>query len=268
MKTDSLSISYRGETLNLDYFVRPAFGNCKATLVYFHGLGAPKEYFEGALERPDFKDYTIIGFDFPGLGKSTYPQNAMLGIDDLVAIARAFLVKLKIEKYFIIGHSMGALVGLLFAEKFPDQVLGFVNVDGTLSPAHSFVSRKVSGMTFDDFKNNFLGKFIDECAQSPKKGVRAYAKSVAASDPKAFYYYCPSLKGYAETGHLLDRFQKLKCPKIFIYGSENRDVSYIPLIKEKICPIFEIPSSTHFMMYDNPEAYYKVIANFLLETCE
>ncbi|NIM17513.1 MAG: hypothetical protein GTO45_36330 [Candidatus Aminicenantes bacterium] len=62
---------------------------------------------------------------------------------------------------------------------------------------------------------------------------------------------------------MIQRFLKLNVPKLFIYGSENRSLPYIPELRKGGCEVVEIPKSNHCPNYDNPEDFYQVITNFL-----
>ena len=80
---------------------------------------------------------------------------------------------------------------------------------------------------------------------------------------KAMYDYSPSLVRYSESGELIEKFTSLKIPKCFIHGSENNGLSYIPELKQKGMPVYEISDSNHFPQYDNPGEYHSVISSFL-----
>jgi len=69
------------------------------------------------------KHFQVICVDIPGHGKSeTNTQNSMDYISDVV---NSVLNELRIEKYFIFGHSMGGYATLAFVEKYPEKVAGF-----------------------------------------------------------------------------------------------------------------------------------------------
>jgi pimeloyl-ACP methyl ester carboxylesterase len=52
----------------------------------------------------------------------------------------------------LVGASMGGLVGLLYAERRSDQLVGFVNVEGNLAPEDCMFSRLVVPHTYEDFE--------------------------------------------------------------------------------------------------------------------
>lgn len=64
------------------------------------------------------KNFSVCMIDLPGHGKSAsyFPMNTM---ELMAETVHAVLQHLKIEKTFLIGHSMGGYAALAFAEKYP-----------------------------------------------------------------------------------------------------------------------------------------------------
>ncbi len=255
-----LEVFYKNCNLRIDYFLRRGE---KETVVYLHGLGCSKNDFIEAFSRPELQDYTLVAFDFPGCGYSPYPEDLTLGIDDLVEITHLLISALSIENFVIIGHSMGGLVALLYVERYGEQVKGFINVEGNLAPEDCFFSREVAQHRFTDFTTILFKNIKHRLAHSPNRGFQKYAESLEKASEKAFFDFCPSLAAYSYLRNLLQRYITLKIPKLFVYGSENRTLSYLPTLRESGCEMVEIPQSNHFPGYDNPRAYYQAIASFL-----
>lgn len=72
----------------------------------------------------------------------------------IVEITKQFTEAIQIDKFIIIGHSVGGLIGLLFAEKYPKKVLGFINIEGNLVSEDCFFSHMALNKTFDEFVKN------------------------------------------------------------------------------------------------------------------
>jgi len=260
-QTQKLEIVYEDQPFPIDYFILPRAGN--DAVVYLHGLGCSKNDFLEAFHRSELQDYTLLAFDFPGCGNSPYPDGLPLEIDDLAEITHLVVSTLKIDDFVIIGHSMGGLVALLHAERYGEQVKGFVNVEGNLAPEDCFFSREVAQHSFDYFTTTTLPELKRRLTHSPNRGFQNYAEGLNSASEKAFFDVCPSLVQYSDHGNLIRRFIGLRTPKLFVYGSENRGLSYLPTLKENGCEMVEIPESNHFPGYDNPHAFYQAIAAFL-----
>lgn len=254
-----LDIEYKNKKLQISYFLRKG-GN--ETILFLHGLGCSKDDFKNATEIESLKTYTLIALDFPGHGDSNYP--IILNIDDLVEISHLFIERLNLSVLNLIGHSMGGLVGLLLAEKYPKKIKRFINVEGNLKSEDCMFSRKVSEADFESFKKVVMPELIKKLHSSSNPGFRYYAKTLEKYKPiKAYYDYSPSMVKYSDQDVLIDKFSSLKIPKLFIYGSENHQLSYIPELK-KHSQTLKIKNSNHFPQADNPNEFYKEIARFIL----
>lgn len=261
METKELAITYRGQPFHIEFFIRPG---PEEAILYLHGLGCSKEDFLGATSAEELQANTLVAFDFPGCGNSPYHENMALGIDDLVEITNIFVSRLPLGGLVVIGHSMGGLVALLYIEKYGEPVKGFISVEGNLASEDCFISREVTRYTLAEFNETGFGNLRKRLSRLKNRGYREYIDTLERySSPKAIFDYSPSLVGYSDNGNLIQRFTQLEIPKIFIYGSENKGLSYIPRLTEKGCEVVEIPNSDHFPFHDNPRDYYRAISDFL-----
>ena len=78
------------------------------------------------------------------------------------------------------------------------------------------------------------------------------AKVLAKANPRAYYDYAFQTVTYSDQGNLLQRFLSLPIPKCFLYGSQNRHLSYLARLRESDCAVIEIPNANHFLFYDAP----------------
>jgi pimeloyl-ACP methyl ester carboxylesterase len=262
MHTQPVELMYKGRHFTIDYSCRRGRNG---TVVYLHGLGCSKSDFREAFHRPELEAYTLLAFDFPGCGHSPYPENAALGIDDLVEITHLVLAALRITKAVLIGHSMGGLVGLLFAERYRAVVSGFINVEGNLAPEDCFFSRAVAQSDYQQFATTSFPELKRHLAQEPQIGLRLYAQNLEHASLRAYFELAPSLVEYSDHGNLVHRFTALSIPTLFMFGSANQQLSYLPRLKESDCEVAEITQSGHFPFHDNPLAFYRAIAAFLQE---
>lgn len=259
-KFEKLALVYREQPLQIECFLRRGQ---KEAVLYLHGLGCSKNDFLEATDIYELQPHTLIGFDFPGCGDSPYPKDITFGIDDLVEVTNIVVSKLNLGDFVVVGHSMGGLVALLYAEKYGEHVKGFINVEGNLAPEDCFLSRRVTRYGSNGFTKEVLKNFQQELAQSDNKGFQEFAKTLQSASEKALVDYSSSLVDYSDNANLIHRFTELKIPKLFLYGAENRGLSYIPRLKDSECEVVEIPNSGHFPFSDNPQAYYQAISDFL-----
>jgi pimeloyl-ACP methyl ester carboxylesterase len=261
VKRDILTIRYKGVPVRIAYFIRPGQEN---TILSVHGLGSSKNDFARALRVHGLARYSIAAFDFPGCGNSPYTEDMAFNVDDLVEITHLLVSDLSLKDVIFVGHSMGGLVSLLYAERYSEYIKALVNVEGNLSPDDCFFSRVVTGYGPEGFTEEAFEKFRQQLAQSNKPGIREYAGTLYKSaNRKAYADYSCSIVDYCDNIALLNKFITLSIPKLFIYGSQNRQIPYLTELEKQGCPLKEVPESGHFPAYDNPRSYYAIIADFI-----
>lgn len=72
-----------------------------------------------------------------------------------------------------------------------------------------------------------------------------------------------SMVELSDHGGLMDKFLELPCPKMYMYGEQNRTLSYLGDIETKGVRLAEITYCGHFPMYSNPAAMWQALAGFI-----
>jgi alpha-beta hydrolase superfamily lysophospholipase len=118
---DGLKIFYR------EY--RPA--KERARLVIAHGLAEHSGRYGNVIEWLFPDDISIWVLDHRGHGQSDGPRGHISSFDDylndlkgMVEIAKAGIGEN--TRFFLLGHSMGGLISLMFAFKYPDMIDGVI----------------------------------------------------------------------------------------------------------------------------------------------
>ena len=89
-------------------------------VVLLHGFGGRLENWsanQGALE----DGRTVVALDLPGHGESS-PDVGTGSLDELATVVLAFMDALGIDRTHLIGHSMGAALSLVLADRVPQRV--------------------------------------------------------------------------------------------------------------------------------------------------
>jgi len=55
----------------------------------------------------------------------------------------------------------------------------------------------------------------------------------------------------------------LPIPRLFLYGEANRAPSYLPRLRASDVRVQEVPSSAHFLFYENPVETFQAIGEFV-----
>ena len=146
-------------------------------------------------------------------------------------------------------------MGLLLPKAPRSSVCSFANLEGNLGPEDCvYGSRRTSEASFDQFCREILPAF----RESSEAWCRAGLDRV---DPAAFHRTAQSLVQWSDGPELMTRFRNWGVRKLYVYGSENS--GHPTTMRVSDLPSAGIPGSGHFMMLDNPTAFYDELAAFI-----
>ncbi|GAA2593345.1 alpha/beta fold hydrolase [Actinomadura fulvescens] len=238
-------------------------GGTGMPLVFLHGFGSTKEDYADVVLQERLADRPVLAYDAPGCGASTCADLAAVSIPYLVSVAERVLMARQIDRFHLVGHSMGGLTALLLADSDPGRIASFTNIEGNLAPEDCFLSRQILTHSHDD-PDEFLARLAERVGDSRFYGGALYASSLphkirAAAVTPIF----ESMVGLSDHGKLLDRFLALPAPKMFMYGEQNNTLSYLPTLAEDDVELAEIEHCAHFPMYSNPPQMWARIADLV-----
>lgn len=235
----------------------------RAPLLLLHGFGSTKEDYADLMRHPRFSDRTIVAYDAPGFGESGADDLSGLTVPFLTEIAEEVVDQLGLGRFHLAGHSMGGLTALLLANRRPGAVMSFTNIEGNLMPEDCFLSRQIIDYPSED-PALFLNGLIERTRVSPYFSAALFAGGLRGKvRAEAVVPVFRSIVALSEMSGLLDLFIRLPCPRMFVYGSENRSLSYLSALRARGIPLCEIPMSGHFPMYANPPALWDAIGDFI-----
>jgi len=258
----SIQLLYKGKPFDIEYFIRDG---SKETIVFIHGLGGAKENYWEACKSNSLAEHTLICFDNPGTGNSTYYDDFVLDVDDLASITSLFIEQLNIKNFILCGTSMGGLTTLLYLKRGGlANVKAYINIEGNLMPEDCMFSSQVVTYGLDTFTNRIFPKTIIDMKKKGNTGYHVIANNLQLNtNIKAYYNYSFQTVKYSATGELLKQYLSMSIPRIFIYGAENKNLSYIPVLLKNNMNVKQISDSNHFVFYDNPIELYDVIGDFI-----
>ncbi len=119
-------------------------------VLFVHGNGSSATFWEETmLALPD--GYQAIALDLRGYGDTEpLPVDATLGMADMVADIHSLVQTMGLDKFHLVGHSMGGGIVMKYAIAHPAKLRSLTLVD-TMSPYGYGGSKDVEGtMTYDD----------------------------------------------------------------------------------------------------------------------
>jgi pimeloyl-ACP methyl ester carboxylesterase len=228
-------------------------------IVFLHGFGSTKEDYADIALHPEFDGHPFLAYDAPGCGQTVCTDIDAVSIPFLVDTALAMVDQAGFDRFHLVGHSMGGLTALMLADRCPDRVLSFTDIEGNIAPEDCFLSRQVDQHPEADAER-FFEDFIRRTREAPAYASALYATSLPLKvRSQAVRGIFRSMVDLSDHGHLMDRFLGLRCPKVFMYGEQNRHLSYLGFIQSRGVRLAEIPRCGHFPMYSNPVAMWAEI---------
>lgn len=255
MEVRTTTIEHRGRPMRLAAAGRRAGPEL---LFFVHGLGCAKESFRDAWARDELAGASLLAYDQPGFGDSERPSHPTFGhtLAEHAEVAAAVLEKelqgwATPPRIHLVAHSLGGAIALLL----PDEILGslasFVNLEGNLIGADcGWVSRRAISVPLEEFRERLFPAIRKEA-----EGMGEGRFSLDRAQPEAFYRVAESLVAFSDSEEPLRRFRALGGRKVYVYGDENREVETVGRV-QPWCETVEIPAASHFLMNDNPAAFY------------
>ena len=259
---DQLIVEWRGRRFSLPYLYREGTGG--PAILFVHGLGGAKENFYAAFQSPALADCTLATFDEPGTGLAAFDPNAGLNVSALADMAQGVADQLLPGRYFLAGASMGGLITLLQMRRHgTGRIIGYINFEGNLSPEDCMFSRRVVSHDLDSFEPEFR-RVMGELRASSNAGDQIIAHNLALNvDIRGYHAYSFETVAESDSGRLLEEFIGLAIPRLFLYGDANKGLSYLPRLRASDVRVQEIPSSAHFLFYDNPVETFRAVGEFV-----
>jgi len=262
----NIPLKVDGTQLNVSAISRKAGSGSnrkEAPIMFLHGFGSTKEDYADIVRQTSLIDYPFLAYDAPGCGETDCPRPDKVSIPFLVQTALKVLEHEKIDRFHLVGHSMGGLTSLMLAHLNPERILSFIDIEGNIAPEDCFLSRQVINYPASTEKE-FFEHFISRTYHLPGYSNPLYAASLmykvrAEVVPGIF----ASMVELSDSGDLMNDFLNLPCAKMFMYGEQNKNLSYLSYIESKGVRLSEISECGHFPMYSNPPMMWREIADFL-----
>ena len=250
------------------YTAAHEFDAAKPTIVFVHGAGLDHSSWGLQSRYFGYHGWNVLAVDLPAHGRSGGAPLKSVG--DMADWVKQLLDAKGIRSAALVGHSMGALIVLEFAARYPD-VAKKISLIGVAYPM------KVSDAFLDAARRNDTAAYDMEtiwghAAQvpfsgNPNPGMWMYGDMLARLSrlgPGVLYTDLSACNSYA-AGQ--DSAAKVSCPALFILGV--RDMMTPPRGAESVIAavkgarVEKIRPSGHSLMSESPDATLDALVSFL-----
>lgn len=225
------------------------------------------------------KTNRVIRMDLPAFGITGPNKNADYSIKGYTTFLHSFLKKLNIEKFHIVGNSLGGNIAWNYAAENPTKIEKLILVDASGLPTN-----KPRPKIFEIAKKPILNSFF--LYITPKILIEKNMKAVYANDAKVTEelitrYHKMVLRvgnrqAFIDRAKIdinlgakknIDKLKSIQRPTLLIWGAQD---NWIPLDNGKrmnaLIPnskLVTILNSGHVPMEENPTESLKILMNFL-----
>ena len=240
----------------------------KPSVVFVHGAGLDHSLFGLQSRYFGYHGRNVLALDLPGHGRSEGPPLAT--IEEMADWLCAVLKKTEIPKAAIVGHSMGSLVAIEFAARYPAQAerIAFCAVAFPMKVSEPYLeAARANDYSAFDMHTVWGHAAQVSFARNPNPGMWMYGDMLARLERLAPGVLHAGLKACNDYAAGLESAAKVKCPALFILG--RRDVM-TPLrsaqaLRDKLSNgrTVEIPVSGHSLMVEAPDQVLDALIGFI-----
>jgi pimeloyl-ACP methyl ester carboxylesterase len=219
-------------------------------LIFLHGWIGSWRYWIPSMQVCSYS-FRTYALDLWGFGDSAKVASRY-SLEEQTNLLSGFLDKMGIGKVALIGHGLGAVIGLLFAARNVDRVDRLMGIGFPLESTR--VSPRVESATPGELAEWLLDH---SASHEPAKS------EVQKTDRLAIKISIEEIKEI----DLLDVSLRVRTPCLWVYGQSDQAIDLPPLEYQSVMPdhvhqiIFE--GSGHFPMLDDPTKFNRLIADFL-----
>ena len=232
----------------------------KPTMVFIHGAGLDHSLFGLQSRYFGYHGWNVLAVDLPAHGRSAGP--ALPSIGAMADWLSAALKSLKIEKPSLVGHSMGALVALEYASRFPVGRIALIGVAYPMKVSEAFLdaARRNDHAAYD--METIWGHAAQvPLAGNPNPGMWMYGDALARLRrlaPGVLHSDLKACNDYQLAGDVT-------CPVLVIMG--RRDVMTPPkaassLAEKTNAKTLAVEFSGHSLMAEAPDATLDGLVKF------
>ena len=250
--------------------VRYLDSNKKRTpLLLLHGLGGSIESWTNNIEFLSTK-FRIIALDLPGFGLSDKPKISY-SINFYVGFLEKFIKRIKLNRLFVIGSSLGGHIAIEFTIRNRKNVDKLILISPAGSLPKTFKGTKEL-RKYLRIVNAKSSKDVSRILSSIDNSMvsRSYADAVykRLSLPGAKQAFISALKGSATASRYNSKLSKIDTDMLLIWGREDRMIPlrFIrPFIEHGKSRIVILEKCGHRPHVERPKLFNRIVKDFLVE---
>ncbi|WP_432464480.1 alpha/beta fold hydrolase [Agarivorans sp. QJM3NY_33] len=233
----------------------------KLPILFIHGLGcASSSDYPSVVANQYLLGHRCIMVDLFGAGFSDHPPTFAYSVEAHAKALLGLIEAIKLTKFAVFGHSAGGAIAIALASLSQERVEKIILSEPNLDTGGGFFSQGIANQPLADYCEHGHQQQIQDCISNDN---HVWAGTMQVANPRAVHQLSSSLM----TGSIPSWRQQLIAfprPKMVLFGEYSLpDDDYTKLPKVGV-QVDVIPESGHSMLWENPSAVAKTIANFIL----
>ena len=226
-----LQFEVEGRPVRMAYMdVQPERSNGQ-TIVLLHGKNFGSDYWANTLRAMSGYGYRVIAPDQIGFGKSSKPEiRYTFGM--LADNTARLLDHLKIKRATVIANSMGGMLGVHFARRYPERVsalilenpLGLEDYVLSIPPQQTPNLVKLEMAQTPDSYRNFVKSYFPNWQPDFERFVEQFARVQLSGDYPHFAQVSALTYQMIYDGPIIKELPQLTVPTLLVIGQMDRTV--------------------------------------------
>lgn len=218
-------------------------------VIFLHGWVGSWRYWITSMQVTS-TSYRAYALDLWGFGDTAHSE-LNYSLEQQASLLERFLSEMGIGKIALVGHGLGALVGMTFATRLPQSVDRMMAVSCPLDydGVSSRLRLATSPVELADWLSARTPEAATALADSPKADVQAIAASLVG------------LQG----NDVFSKFRALNIPCLLVYGDRDPAITTPDgeFLLSSMTHQVELEGSGHFPMLDETSKFNRLLTDFL-----
>ncbi|KIL36890.1 alpha/beta hydrolase [Cohnella kolymensis] len=237
-------------------------------IVLLHGYCGSHHYWDDVIPLLSAR-YRVIAPDLRGHGASSASEGVYT-MEQLAGDTAELMDELKLQKVYLLGHSLGGYISLAFAEQYPDRLLGFGLMHSTsLADSETAKENRVKAVEtiqtkgVNAFVDGLIPKLFSEEHKKSKSHKVDQAKEIGyATSPQAAVGCALGMRQRPDRTAVLSGSD---LPVLLLAGEQDAVIppeNRFPVSDDNITAI-TLKDAAHMGMMETPQAFAEAILEFL-----
>ncbi len=217
-------------------------------VIFLHGWVGSWRYWITSMQVTS-TSYRAYALDLWGFGDTAH-NVLSYSLEQQATLLDRFLNEMGIGKIALVGHGLGALVGMTFAARFPQSIDRMMAVSCPLAyEAVNVRMRTASLVELTDWLSSRTPEAVTALSDAPKADSQAIAASLVG----------------LQANNVYNLFRTLSIPCLLVYGDKDQAID-LPTEEGALSTMthqVSLDNSGHFPMIDETIKFNRLLTDFL-----